>query len=55
MLVGIAEGLSSKEIAGKLFLSPRTVDTHRTNIMRKLDVHKVAGLIRFALRHGLVD
>jgi DNA-binding NarL/FixJ family response regulator len=55
VLVGIAEGLSSKEIAERLYLSPRTVDTHRTNIMRKLDVHKVAGLIRFALRHGLVD
>ena len=55
ILTAIAEGASSKEIAEKLFLSPRTVDTHRTNIMRKLAIHKVAGLIRFAMRNGMVE
>jgi DNA-binding NarL/FixJ family response regulator len=50
----IAEGLSNKEIGDKLFISHRTVDTHRTNLMKKLDVHNIAGLIRFAIRNGLV-
>lgn len=48
----IAEGLSSKQIGEKLFISPRTVDTHRTNLMNKLDIHNIAGLIRFALKNG---
>jgi two-component system response regulator NreC len=51
----IAEGYSNKEIGDKLFISHRTVDTHRTNLMRKLDVHNIAGLIKFALKNGLVD
>ncbi len=55
ILAAIAEGQSSREIAESLFLSPRTVDTHRSNLMRKLDIHKVAGLIRFALKQGLVE
>lgn len=50
----IAEGLSNKEIGDKLFISHRTVDTHRTNIMKKIDVHNVAGLIRFAINNNLV-
>lgn len=49
----IAEGLSNKEIGDKLFISHRTVDTHRTNLMKKLDVHNIAGLIRFAIRNNL--
>lgn len=49
----IAEGLSNKEIGEKIFVSHRTVDTHRTNLMRKLDIHNIAGLIRFAIRNGL--
>jgi two-component system, NarL family, response regulator NreC len=48
----IAEGLNSEEISGKLFISPRTVDTHRTNIMQKLDIHDAGHLIRFAIDHG---
>lgn len=48
----VAEGLSSKQIGEKLFISPRTVDTHRTNLMNKLDIHNIAGLIRFALKNG---
>ena len=50
----IAEGLSSKEIAASLGVSTRTAETHRASVMNKLDVHKVAGLVRFAIREGLV-
>lgn len=49
----IAEGLSNKEIGEKLFISHRTVDTHRTNLMTKLGVHNVAGIVRFAILNGL--
>lgn len=52
ILTLIAEGLSSKQIGEQLFISPRTVDTHRTNLMNKLDIHNIAGLIRFALKNG---
>jgi two-component system, NarL family, nitrate/nitrite response regulator NarL len=51
----IAEGLSNKEIAAELNIGVRTVETHRERIMRKLDIHTVAGLTRFALRQGLVS
>ena len=51
----IAEGLSSKEIAGQLGVSLKTVDSHRSNLMEKLDIHKVAGLVKFAVRAGLVE
>ncbi len=51
----IAEGLSSKEIAGMLGVSLKTVDSHRSNLMEKLDIHKVSGLVRFAIRAGLVE
>ena len=50
----IASGLTNKEIADKLFLSFRTVNTHRTNIMQKLDIHDTAGLVRHAIRLGLL-
>ncbi|HUI09048.1 MAG TPA: response regulator transcription factor [Bacteroidota bacterium] len=50
----IASGLTNAEIARKLFLSVRTVNTHRTNLMHKLDVHNTAGLVRYALENGLV-
>lgn len=49
----IAEGLSTKEIAFRLKLSQSTVDTHRTELMRRLDIHDVATLVRFAIQHGL--
>ena len=49
-----AEGHSSKEIAQVLNLSLRTVETHRAQIMERLDVHDLAGLVRFAVRVGLV-
>ena len=50
----VAESHSTKEIAAKLEISSKTVDNHRTNIMRKLDLHNVAGLTRYALEHGIV-
>jgi len=50
----IGEGLSSKEIADSLGLSARTVEAHRASVMHKLDIHKVAGLVRFAIREGLI-
>ncbi len=49
----VAEGYSNKEIGDKLFISHRTVDTHRTNLMKKLEIHNTAGLVRFALNNGL--
>ena len=45
----IAEGLNNQQIADKLFISPRTVDTHRTNIMQKLDIHDAAKLVLYAI------
>lgn len=51
----LADGLTNKEIGSKLFISHRTVDTHRTNIMKKVSVNNVAGLISFAIKNGLVD
>ncbi len=54
VLAALAEGLGNKEIGERLFISPRTVDTHRTNLMKKLGVHHVAGLVRIAIKAGLV-
>ena len=51
----IAQGFSNKEIGDKLFISHRTVDTHRTNLMKNLDVQNIAGLIRYAIRSGYVE
>jgi two-component system, NarL family, response regulator NreC len=50
----IAEGQTNQQIADVLGLGKKTVDTHRTNIMRKLDLHDVTGLVKYALRHGLI-
>ncbi len=55
VLVQIAEGLSNKEIASRLGVGVRTVETHRERIMRKLDIHSVAGLTKFAISQGLVS
>jgi two-component system response regulator NreC len=49
-----AEGLSGAEIASRLFLSPRTVESHRANLMRKLSVRNQKELIRYAVQRGLV-
>ena len=46
---------STKEIATKLDISAKTVDNHRTNLMRKLNLHDVASLTRYALEVGLID
>ncbi len=54
ILGALAEGLSNKEIGERLFISARTVDTHRSNLMKKLGVHNVAGLVRLAMAEGLV-
>lgn len=51
----IAEGLSNKEIADKLFLSTHTITTHRKNIMSKLGLNNTAGLVMFAVRENLVS
>src|SRR5207245_1234575 len=51
----IGEGESNVEIASGLGLSRRTVDTHRTRLMRKLGLHKTAALVRFAVREGFVE
>lgn len=51
----IAEGLTTKKIAKKLFISPKTVENHRTNIMNKLDLHSAMALVRYAARLGLID
>jgi DNA-binding NarL/FixJ family response regulator len=55
VLVQIAEGLSNKEIANKLGVGVRTVETHRERIMRKLNIHSVAGLTKFAISKGLIS
>jgi len=49
ILFFIADGLNNSQIAEKLFISARTVDTHRTNIMQKLDIHDAANLVRYAI------
>ena len=51
----IAEGQSTKEIARRLDLSVKTVESHRTQLMKQLDIHAVAGLVRYAVRAGLVS
>jgi DNA-binding NarL/FixJ family response regulator len=49
----IAEGQTTKEIAAHLELSVKTVESHRINLMRKLDIHETASLVRYAIRRGL--
>jgi DNA-binding NarL/FixJ family response regulator len=51
----VAEGKSTKEIAQALRLSVKTVESHRAQIMERLDIHDLAGLVRFAVRTGLVE
>ena len=54
VLIQIAEGLINKEIASHLGIGVRTVETHRERIMRKLNIHSIAGLTKFAISEGLV-
>jgi DNA-binding NarL/FixJ family response regulator len=51
----VAEGKSTKEVAQLLNLSVKTVETHRAQIMDRLDIHDLAGLVRYAVRTGLVS
>jgi two-component system nitrate/nitrite response regulator NarL len=54
VLIAIAEGLTTKGIAGRLNVGVRTAEAHRVRIMRKLKIHSVAGLTRFAISKGLI-
>jgi DNA-binding NarL/FixJ family response regulator len=51
----IAEGLTTKAIAHRLDISAKTADTHRVQLMERLGIHDIAGLVRYAIRTGLVD
>ena len=51
----VAEGKSTKEVAKHLGVSAKTVESHRARLMRKLDLHETAGLVRYALRKGLIQ
>lgn len=51
----LCEGVRAKEIAARLSLSPKTVDTYRASLMRKLDIHDVAGLVKFAMKRDLTS
>lgn len=50
----IAEGKTTKEVAGVLNISVKTAETHRTRIMEKLDIHEIASLVRYAIRRGMI-
>lgn len=51
----IAEGLTNEEIGKKLWISGKTVKVHRQNIMKKLDIHRVADLVKYAIKSGIVE
>ena len=51
----ISEGMTNNEMADKLFLSPKTIDTHRTNLLQKLGLKNTAALIKYAVENGLLD
>lgn len=55
VLLLIADGLSAKEVAVELSIGIKTVEAHRTSLMRKLGVRKATELVRYALRHGLIE
>ena len=50
----VAEGKSTKQIAATLQIALKTVEFHRMRVMKKLDIHDVAGLVRYAIREGLI-
>jgi len=54
VLTHLAEGASNDEIAAALFISPKTVERHRENIMRKLNLHSRSELVRYAIRKGII-
>jgi DNA-binding CsgD family transcriptional regulator len=51
----VADGKTSREIADRLSISPKTVDTYRSRLMSKIGVKNLAGLVKFAIRHGLIS
>jgi DNA-binding NarL/FixJ family response regulator len=51
----VAEGKSTKEVAGLLGITFKTAESHRTRIMDKLDIHETASLVRYAIRRGLIQ
>lgn len=51
----LAEGVPNREVAKKLHISPRTIDSHRANIMKKLGINSNAELVQVALRHGVIE
>lgn len=51
----VVEGLSNKDIGEELSISPKTVDNHRSNLMKKMDIHNRLDLVRYAVKIGLVD
>jgi DNA-binding NarL/FixJ family response regulator len=51
----VGEGHSTKKIAALLGISTKTADSHRTKVMEKLDIHQTAGLVRYAIRNGLIE
>ncbi len=51
----VAQGLTSKQVGEKLFLSSKTVDNHRRNLMQKLNIHSAPELVRYAVRYGLIE
>lgn len=55
ILQAIAEGQKTREIADALSISPKTVETHRSHLMQKLNIHDVPGLVRYAIKQGLVS
>lgn len=55
VLVGVASGQTNKEIAAALDISPRTVESHRESLMRKLEIRSIAGLTRLAIEEGMVS
>jgi DNA-binding NarL/FixJ family response regulator len=55
VMILVAEGLSTNEISERLFISPKTVENHRSRIMKKLDLHSTIELIRYTTKLGLID
>jgi two-component system, NarL family, response regulator NreC len=51
----IAEGKTTRDIAAQMNVSVKTIESHRTNLMQKLDIHEIAGLVRYAIRNGMVQ
>lgn len=51
----VAEGKSTKQVAALLAITPKTAEFHRSRVMKKLDIHDVAGLVRYAMREGLIS